>query len=58
MRIFEFAMYNYAVRLMTPAERMDARRLARLADEGDPDARTLLREMVLYLIRTRPDGRK
>jgi len=53
VKIFEFAIYRYATRLMTPAELVDAQILARAADAGDEEAAAVLRSMVLYLIHSR-----
>ena len=51
MKIFEFAMYRYSVRLMKPEALREARRLAALADKGDRAAAACLREMVMETIR-------
>jgi len=45
--VFEFAVYNYAARMMDPELLAHAQKLAKLADKGDEGARERLREIVL-----------
>lgn len=54
MKVFEYALYRYAVRLMSPEEHGEAKLLARRADEGDREADAMLREFVLHIVQRRP----
>lgn len=52
MTVFEYALYTYSRRLMTPDELNVAAELAKLADEHrDLDARAALKELAVEVIR-------
>jgi len=53
MTVFEYAIYSYATRLMTPDERDQAFWLARRGDAGDQEAAAAVRRMALDTIAER-----
>jgi len=53
MNVCEYALYRHAGRLMTADEKAVAVELARMADSGDLEARHVLRQTVLRVLRDR-----
>jgi hypothetical protein len=53
MTVFEYAIYSYGKKLMTPEEVDRALWLARRGDQGDQEAASALRRMVLDTIAER-----